>query len=59
MVGVRVGGGGIEQKRKRTHGHGHQCGDWGEGRRRELKGNRKITSSKKEKQCREINIDLM
>ena len=28
----RVRGGGIEQKRKRTHGHGQQCGDWwGEG----------------------------
>ena len=25
-----VGGGGIEQKGKRTHGHGQQCGDcWG------------------------------
>ena len=25
-------GGGIEQKGKRTHGHGQQCGDcWGEG----------------------------
>ena len=28
----RLGGGGIEQKRKRTHGHGQQCGErWGEG----------------------------
>ena len=25
-----LGGGGIEQKEKRTHGHGQQCGDWGE-----------------------------
>ena len=25
-----VGGGGIKQKGKRTHGHGQQCGDcWG------------------------------
>ena len=30
-----VGGGGIEQEGKRTHGHGEQCGDcWG----REYKG---------------------
>ena len=28
-VGVEVGGGGIEQKGKRTQGHGKQCGDWG------------------------------
>ena len=28
----RVGGGGTEQKQKRTHGHGQQCGDWGGGR---------------------------
>ena len=27
--GWRLGGGGIEQKRKRTHGHGQQCGDCG------------------------------
>ena len=26
----RLGGGRIKQKRKRTHGHGQQCGDcWG------------------------------
>ena len=25
--GVRLGGGGIEQKGKRTHGHGQRCGD--------------------------------
>ena len=24
-----VGGGGIEQKGRRTHGHGQQCGDQG------------------------------
>ena len=24
--GWRLGGGGIEQKGKKTHGHGHQCG---------------------------------
>ena len=30
--GGRLGGGGIEQKGKRTHGHGQQCGDcWEEG----------------------------
>ena len=27
--GARVGGGGIEQKGKRIHGHGQQCGDCG------------------------------
>ena len=28
----KLGGRGIEQKGKRTHGHGQQCGDcWGEG----------------------------
>ena len=38
-----VRGGGIEQKRKRTHGHGQQGGDcWGEGGLRELNGNGKI-----------------
>ena len=26
-VGRRLGDGGIEQKGKRTHGHGQQCGD--------------------------------
>ena len=26
-VGAWLGGGGIKQKGKRTHGHGHQCGD--------------------------------
>ena len=25
--GVELGGGGIEEKGKRTHGHGQQCGD--------------------------------
>ena len=28
----RIGVGGIEQKGKRTHGHGQQCGDCGGGR---------------------------
>ena len=38
-MGRGLGGGGIEQKGKRTHGYGQQCGDcWGEG----LKGNGKI-----------------
>ena len=33
-------GGRIEQKEKRTHGHGQQCGDsWGEGGIRELNDN--------------------
>ena len=27
IAGERLGGGGIEQNRKRTHGHGQQCGD--------------------------------
>ena len=31
--------GGIEQKRKRTHGHGQRCGDcWGETGVKELNG---------------------
>ena len=35
-----VTGGGIEQKGKKTHGHGQQCGDcWGEGVLRGLNGN--------------------
>ena len=35
---LRVGG--IEQKGKRTHGHGQQCGDcWGEGVLRGLNSN--------------------
>ena len=29
--GGRVEGGGSEQKGKRTHGHGQQCGDYGGG----------------------------
>ena len=40
----RLGSGGIEEKGKRTHGHGHewQCGDcWGEGGVRGLNGNGK------------------
>ena len=35
-------GGGIEQKGKRTHGYGQQCGDcWVEGGERGLNGNGK------------------
>ena len=38
----RLWGGGTEQKGKRTHGHGQQCGDCrGEGGVRGLKGNGK------------------
>ena len=41
----RRGGEGIEQKGKRTHGHGQQCGDcWAEGGIRGLNGNRKNTT---------------
>ena len=41
-MGGRLEGGGIEQKRKRTHGHGQQCGDCcGEGDVRGLNGNGK------------------
>ena len=40
--GGRLGGGGIEQKGKRTHGHWQWCGDcWGEGGIRGLNGNGK------------------
>ena len=40
--GERLEGGGFEQKGKRTHAHGQQCGDcWWEGSIRELKGNGK------------------
>ena len=39
-MGRGLGGRGIEQKGKRTHGHRQQCGDcWGEGRIREPNGN--------------------
>ena len=38
-----LGGGGIEPKRKRTHGHEQQCGDCGEARYiRGINGNGKI-----------------
>ena len=41
-VGGRLGDGRIEQKRKRTHGHGQQCGDCRGGwRYKGLNGNRK------------------
>ena len=43
-MGGSLAGGGIEQKGKRTHGHGQQCGDcWGLGGIRGLKGNVKNT----------------
>ena len=47
-----LGGGGIEQKRKRTHGHGQQCSDcWGIEGIRGINGNvikntRKINKNK-------------
>ena len=42
QLGGRVGAGRIEQKGKRTHGHGQQCGDCGGlGGIRGLNGNRK------------------
>ena len=46
-----LGGGGIEQKGKRTHGHGQQCGDcWGKGAIKGLNGNGKnIIKVKKNK----------
>ena len=38
-MGGELGGGGIEQKGKQTHGHGQQCGDfWGMGGIRGLNG---------------------
>ena len=41
-AGGWLGGGGIEQKGKKTHGHGKQCGDCGEhGSIRGLNGNGK------------------
>ena len=44
------GGGGIEQKGKRTHGHGQQCGDCGGYRDiRGLNGNGKNTTKKKKR----------
>ena len=40
----RLEAGGIEQKGKRTHGCGQQCGDcWGKGRIRGLNGSGKNT----------------
>ena len=40
----RLRGGGSEQRAKRTHGHGQQCGEcWGEGNIRGLNGNGKNT----------------
>ena len=39
----RLRGRGIEQKGKRTHGHGHQGGEcWGKGRTRGLNNGKKI-----------------
>ena len=41
--GGSLGGEGIEQKGKRAHGHGQQCGYcWREGSIKGLKGNEKI-----------------
>ena len=38
--GVRLGGGGMEEKGERTHGHGQQCGDcWEMGNIWGLNGN--------------------
>ena len=46
--GRKLVGGGIEQKGKRTHGHGQQCGDcWGEQGIRGLNGNGKHIIIKK------------
>ena len=43
MVVGRSEGGGTEQKGKRTHGHGQQCGDcWGERGISGLNGDGKI-----------------
>ena len=43
--GGMLGGEGIEQKGKRTHGHGQQCGDcWGEDNIRGLNGNGKYNN---------------
>ena len=48
--GREVRGVGIEQKGKRTHGQGQQCGDcWGEGSTTRLNGNGKNTIKIKEK----------
>ena len=42
VVGGRLGGGGIKQKGKRTHGHIKQCGDfWGGGDISRINGNGK------------------
>ena len=41
--GGRLGGGGIEQKGKRTHGHGPQCSDCGG---KAMKKNATITKRK-------------
>ena len=49
------GGGGIEQKGKRTHGHGQQSSDcWGEGGTRGLNGNGKHTIKNRKKLCSEV-----
>ena len=46
MGGERLRSGGFEQKGKRTHGHGQQCGDcWEEEGIRGLNGNGKIQQS--------------
>ena len=43
LVGGKWEGGGIEQKGKRTHGHGQQCGDYRGQGIKELHGNGKNT----------------
>ena len=54
-----LGGGGIEQKGKRTHGHGQQCGDcWGEGGIRGLNDNGKNTIKIKSKNKEKIFVKL-
>ena len=48
MVVERLGGGGIEQQGKGTHGHGRQCGDcWGERGVKGQNGNGKIQLKKR------------
>ena len=39
-------GGGNEQKGKRTHGHGQQCGDWGYGKRGLHSNGKKLSETK-------------
>ena len=62
-MGGRLGAWGIEQKGKRTHGHGPQCGDcWGKGCIKELNGNGTIkikynnNNTKENKQIKFLKI---